>query len=124
VESVSPKPEKTDNGIYKWIFRGKVPEEGLSFNTIVLFLPSRAAELNKYYSASLSHLKNITPDEFKSILKAYYQALAFDKEPSELFPKNYFKEFPVVKMPKTFVFKSDKVGIEYIANHIDELLKK
>ncbi len=74
-----------NNGIYQWKFNGSVPEEGLSVSFMVLFLPSIPTEVGKYYSTSLANLEGTSPEEFKSVMYAYYQKIAFDKQPSDTF---------------------------------------
>ena len=123
-ESTYPDLAKKDNGIYKWTFKGSVPEEGLSVSFMVLFLPSLPTELSEYFSTSLSRLENIEPDEFKSVLYAYYQNIAFNKRPSSSFAQSYFKEVGLVKMPKVFISDQDRKNIEKIANNFEELIKE
>ena len=123
-ETIHPDSAKKDNGIYQWIFKGSVPEEGLSVGFIILFLPSLPAEVNEYFSTSLSRLENIKPDEFESVLKAYYQNIAFDKQPSDFFTESYFKEVGLFKMPKIFISDQDRENLEEIADNFDELIKK
>jgi len=123
-ETTHPDSAKKNNEIYQWAFKGSVPEEGLSVSFMVLFLPSLPAEVNEYFSTSLSRLENIKPDEFKSVLKAYYQNIAFDKQPSDSFAQSYFKEVGLVKMPKVFISDKDRKNLEEIANNFDVLIKK
>jgi len=124
LESIDPGSAKKNNGIYKWTFTVSVPEEGLSVSFVILFLPSLPAEVGSYYASSLSRLNNIKADEFKSVLKAYYQNIAFDKQPSDPFAQSYFKEVGLVKLPKEFVSEQDRKNLAEIANNFDELIKK
>lgn len=123
-ESIHPDSAKKNDGIYQWIFKGSVPEEGLSVSFMVLFLPSIPTELGKYYSTSLSRLEDIKPEEFKTVLYGYYQNIAFDKKPSDPFAQSYFKEVGLVKIPKIFISDQDKKNIEKIANNFEELIKE
>jgi hypothetical protein len=123
-ESVQPDIAKKNNGLYIWTFKGSVPKEGISVSFIVLFLPSIPSEMSKYYSESLSRLKNVKPYEFKSLLYDYYQNIAFNKQPSDTFTQSYFKEVDLFKMSKTFISDQDRKNIEEIANKFNELTKE
>lgn len=123
-ESIHPDSTKKNDGIYQWIFKERVPEEGLSVSFMVLFLPSIPAEVGKYYSTSLSRLQEIKPEEFKTVLYGYYQNIAFGKQPSDPFVQSYFKEVGLVKMPKVFISDQDRKNLEEIANNFETLIKK
>ncbi len=122
-EAVNPSAHKKERGIYEWIFKEKVPENGLSIAFTVLFLPCNPAELNGYYTAILSRLESLNPDEFKAILQAYYQIIAFDKKPSISFLTDYFEGLEMLKEPKTFISETDRVGIEEIANDFNRFIR-
>lgn len=102
---------------------GKVPDEGLNYSVIVLFIPSRTSEISNYYSKNLSKLEDVSPQEFKSILNDYYQFIAFNKQSSDRFSQTYFKDLRLLKMLKSFVFSKDKKQIQKIAINFDKLLK-
>lgn len=123
-ETIYPESAEKKKNIYQWTFKGSVPEEGLTASFMVLFLPSLPSEVNEYYSSSLSRLEEIKPDEFKSVLKAYYQNIAFNKQPVESFPQIYFKEVGIVKMPKVFISEQDRMNLEKIANDFEILINK
>lgn len=123
-DSTSPASVKTGKGSYIWTFSNKVPEEGLAYYCMGLFMPSRPDELIQYKSISMAKLKDITSEEFKSILKAYYQILAFDKKPTDTFTKNYFEAIVFLDMPKNYILDRDKVSIEEIANNFDDYIQK
>jgi hypothetical protein len=122
-ESIYPESAEKKKNVYQWTFSGSVPEEGLSASFMVLFLPSLPSEVKEYYSSSVSRLEDIKPIEFNSVLKAYYQNIAFNRQPSDTFAKNYFKEVGLVKMPKVFISEQDRKNFEEIANDFDELIK-
>jgi hypothetical protein len=123
-ESIDPVSAEKKKTIYQWTFKGSVPEEGLSASFVVLLVPSLPAEVKGYYSSSMSHLEGIKPDEFKAVLKNYYQNIAFNKQPVDSFSQSYFEEVGLVKMPKVFISEQDRKNLEEIANNFDELIKK
>lgn len=123
-ETIYPDSATKDGEIYKWTFKGTVPEEGLSVNFIVLYIPSLLNEVGNYFSESLPKLGDIKPAEFKSVLKSFYQNIAFGKQPSEPFAESYFQQVRLIKMPKTFLTEKDRKNIEKIADNFDELIKE
>ena len=123
-ESIQPSSAKKHNGVYRWTFNGSVPKEGLSVNLTVLFLPSLPAEVGNYFSTALASLKSTTEEESTSVLHAYYQNIAFNKQPSTPFAKDYFKKVRLIKMPKVFISKQDKMNIKEIANNFEQLIAK
>lgn len=122
-ETMYPESAKKDGGVYKWTFKATVPEDGLSVDFIVLYVPSLPKEVGKYFSKSLPKLESTKPTEFKIVLKSFYQNIAFGKQPSDPFAESYFKEVGLVKMPKTFLTDQDRKNIEEIANNFDKLIK-
>lgn len=120
-EAIYPESATKDGGNYKWTFKGTVPEDGLSLNFMVLYVPSLPKEVGKYFSESLPKLENIKPAEFKIVLKSFYQNIAFGKQPSDPFAESYFKQVGLIKMPKVFLTDQDRKNIEGIANNFDEL---
>ena len=123
-EAIYPESATKDGGKYKWTFKGTVPEDGLSVNFIVLYVPSLPKEVGKYFSESLLKLEDIKPTEFKTVLKSFYQNIAFGKQPSEPFAKSYFKQVRLVKISKTFLTEQDRKNLEEIANNFNELIKR
>jgi hypothetical protein len=122
-EALYPESATKDGENYKWTFKGTVPEEGLSVNFIVLYIPSLPKEVGKYFSESLPKLGDTEPAEFKTVLKSFYQNIAFGKQPSDPFAESYFQQVRLVKMPKTFLTEKDRKNVEEIANNFDELIK-
>ncbi|WP_028582485.1 hypothetical protein [Desulfogranum japonicum] len=123
-EAIYPESATKDDGKHKWTFKGTVPEDGLSVNFIVLYIPSLPKEVGEYFSESLPKLEETKPAEFKTVLKSFYQNIAFGKQPSDSFAESYFKQVRLVKMPKTFLTEKDRKNIEEIARNFDELIKE
>ncbi|MEW6110303.1 MAG: hypothetical protein AB1632_14220 [Nitrospirota bacterium] len=122
-ESAFPDSGEKNDGVYKWVFKKKVPEDGLYYSTTVLSIPALPPELATYYSKSISRLSNVSPEEFKSILVAYYQFLSSGEEPSAPFQQKYFEKVRIVKIPKTFIFEQDKEAIENISSNFNKIIK-
>lgn len=122
-DSTSPASVKTGKGSYKWTFRKGVPEEGLAYYCMGLFIPSRPDELIQYQSVSMLRLNKLTTEEFRSILKAYYQILAFGNKPTGAFTKDYFAEMGFLNMQKNYIFENDKINIEEIANNFEKYIQ-
>lgn len=121
-ESLYPESATKTKAVYTWSFVGSVPEEGLSINFIVLYLPSIPSEVSSYYKTSLSQLEKIKPEEFKSVLNGYYQSIAFGTNPSDPFAKLYFEEVGLIKMPKSIIFAKDKENLSEISSRFEYLI--
>jgi hypothetical protein len=123
-EAIYPESATKDGENYQWTFKGTVPEEGLSVNFIVLYIPSLPKEVGIYFSESLPKLGDTKPAEFKTVLKSFYQNIAFGKQPSDPFAESYFQQVRLLKMHKTFLTEKDRKNVEEIANNFVELIKE
>lgn len=122
LESFNPEATGKAKGVYEWIFKGSVPKDGFDLTVIVFYIPSIPSELMAYYSGCLSHLEKIKPADFYSVLKAYYQNIAFNKQADDVFLKKYFKEVILSKIQKKIIFDEDKKNLEEIAKSFDALI--
>lgn len=122
-ESLYPESATKTKEVYTWTFVGSVPEEGLSINFIVLYLPSIPSEVSSYYKTSLSQLEKIKPEEFKSVLNGYFENIAFGTNPSDPFSKSYFEDVGLIKMPKNIIFAKDKDNLSEISSKFENYIK-
>jgi hypothetical protein len=114
--------EKND-GVYKWVFKGKVPEEGLSVSFLALLLPSKESEMHSFVNASLAKLKDVTADEYRSVLKQYYVMLVKLTKPASQFLSEYFKDIRIINDKTQFMLESDRKSVAAIAGKYDALTR-
>lgn len=112
--------EKSD-GVYRWVFKGKVPEDGLSVNFLALLLPSKESEVKPFVKASLAKLKDATADEYLSVLKQYYSMLVKYNKPTSQFLSGYFQDVNIINDTTQFLVNKDKKSVEAIVQKFDAL---
>jgi hypothetical protein len=122
LENNSPSDYKKSDGFYKWVFAGKVPEKGLSINFLVLFLPVKATEVKPFIKNSIAKLKDVTVDEYLSVLKQYYLMIFSYSKPTNQFVSGYFKNVRFINDKTHFIIESDKKSIAEIADKFDALI--
>jgi len=122
-ESLYPESATKTKEVYTWSFARGVPEEGLSINFIVLYLPSIPSEVNSYYKTSLSQLEKIKSEELKAVINGYYQNIVSGTNPSDPFAKNYFEKVNLIKMPKNIIFAKDKKNLSEISRKFENYIK-
>ena len=120
LESHSPVEYKTTDGIYSWKFVKAVPDDGISLNFIILFMPSSLPEVNSFTKTALSLLKEPAPEEFNSTLKTYYRILLSGGEPQDDFTKGYFREIKWLLNKPVLIFPKDRTNLQ----EIGEVLNK
>jgi hypothetical protein len=123
LENNFPSVFEKNNGVYKWVFKGKVPEEGLSVNFLALLLPSKESEVNSFVKASLAKLKDVTADEYRSVLKQYYAMLVKYNKPTNQFLSEYFKDVRILNDKTQFMMESDRKSVAAIAEKFDTLAR-
>lgn len=121
LENNFPSVFEKNDGVYKWVFKGKVPEEGLSVNFLALLLPSNESEVKPFVKASLAKLKDANVDEYRAVLKQYYSMLVKYNKPTSQFLSGYFKDVNIINDKTQFIVDKDKKSVEAIAQKFDAL---
>ena len=109
---------------YSWKFVDKVPEDGLSINFLIIFIPSLDSELRSFYKTKLSLLKLSSGDEYTAILKQYYKLLSHNKLAEDSFALGYFKQEWLTEGGFSYVFEKDKDNVFSIASNFDKIITK
>jgi hypothetical protein len=79
--SFNPPSFSYDKNVYRWEFTGKVPEDGIGANLVVLFIPSSSGDLPIFLTEQVKALKEgVSKDEYLGVLKGYYERI-LKKEP-------------------------------------------
>jgi hypothetical protein len=123
LENILPAGYEKKSGVYKWVFKGKVPEDGLSVNFLALYLPSKEAEVKPFVKASITKLEDATSDEYLSVLKQYYAMLAKYSKPTNPFLSGYFQDVRFINDKTQFLIEPDKKSVEAIAAKFDDLTR-
>jgi hypothetical protein len=121
LENHSPHGFKKDDGVYKWTFKGKVPEDGLEVNFLALLLPSKENEVKPFVTASIAKLKDASADEYRSVLRQYYAMLVKFKAPSSQFLSGYFKDIQIIDKNTQFMMETDRKSVTAISEKFDAL---
>jgi len=121
--NVHPSSFTRDNNIYRWEFTGKVPEEGISANFVVLFIPSSASELPSFMSAQIKALKEgISKSDYSSILEGYYTRILKEKSENETpFVQKYFG--PVRLLKSDLLYEKDQKLLGAILDEVTSLTR-
>jgi hypothetical protein len=107
----NPSSFSHDKNVYRWEFTGKVPEDGIGANFVVLFIPSSSDELPNFLTEQVKALKEgVSKDEYIGVLKGYY-ARILKKEPEgeNPFAQKYFE--PVGLLKSELLFEKDQKPI-------------
>ncbi len=123
LENIFPSGYEKNSGVYKWVFKGKVPEDGLSVNFLALFLPSKESEVKPFVKASLTKLEDATADEYLSVLNQYYAMLVKYSKPTNPFLSGYFQDVRIINDKTQFLTDPDKKSVESIATNFDALTR-
>jgi hypothetical protein len=110
--SMSPPSFKLEKSVYRWEFTGKVPEEGISANFVVLFVPSSPSEVSAFASEQVRKLQEgVSKDEYFGILEGYYARVLKKKSDAENpFMQDYFKPIGLIKA--NLLFEKDQTVLE------------
>ncbi|MDD5006717.1 MAG: hypothetical protein PHS93_09855 [Candidatus Omnitrophica bacterium] len=123
LENIMPSGYERQDSVYKWIFKGKLPEEGLSVNFIVFLLPSKAAEVKQFMGSRISKLEGITKGEYIPVFKQYYTLLVSRGNSADKFTAGYFKGVRFINDKTRFIFDEDKKNVTDILNQFEKLTK-
>jgi hypothetical protein len=121
LSNLNPSSFTHSDGIYRWEFTGKVPEEGIGANFVVLFIPSSSSELANFVTEQVKELKEgVTKEEYLSILEGYY-ARILKKEPDgeKPFTQKYFE--PVRLIKSDLLFEKDQKLFEDVIDKVKAL---
>lgn len=121
LEGIYPSSFTREKNTLRWEFKGKVPEDGISANVIVLFIPAFSDELQIYLDEQNKSLKEgITKDEYLSVLKGYYARILKKGAESETpFTKKYFE--PVELLKSQLLFEKDQKPLGVIFDELRAL---
>jgi|WetSurMetagenome_2_1015567.scaffolds.fasta_scaffold22936_4 hypothetical protein len=124
LSDISPSSFTHSKNIYRWEFAGKVPEEGIGANFVVLFIPSSPSELANFVTEQVKALKEgITKEEYLSILEGYY-ARILKQEPKgeKSFARKYFESVHLVK--SDLLFEKDQKLLQDVIEKIKALTSR
>lgn len=109
--SFNPPSFSYDKNVYRWEFSGKVPEDGIGANFVVLFIPSSSSELPNFLIEQVKALKEgASKDEYLGVLKGYYERILKKEHKGESpFVQKYFK--PVGLLKSELLFGKDQMTI-------------
>jgi len=122
LEGIHPSSFTQEKKIIRWEFSGKVPEDGISANILVLFIPASSEDLPIYLAEQeIKSLKEgISKVEYLGVLEGYYARLikgaAEDEKP---FTKKYFEPFKLLK--SQLLFEKDQKALEVILDKLKVL---
>jgi len=119
--NLNPLSFTRSKNIYRWEFTGKVPEEGIGANFVVLFIPSSSSELSSFVTEQVKELKEgVTKQEYLTILEGYYtRILKNEVENEKPFTKKYFEPVRLVK--SDLLFEKDKKLLQGIITKLKAL---
>lgn len=119
--NVNPSSFTRDKNIYRWEFTGKVPEEGIGANFVVLFIPSTPSELPNFVAEQEKALKEgVTKEEYLRVLEGYYARMLKKKPEGENpFAQKYFE--PVRLLNSEIVFEKDEKSLGVILDKVKAL---
>ncbi|MBI5589771.1 MAG: hypothetical protein HY881_04760 [Deltaproteobacteria bacterium] len=111
----NPSSFSYDKNVYRWEFTGKVPEDGINANFVVLFIPSSSSELPNFLTEKVNALKEgVTKDEYLSVLKGYYaRILKKEYEGEKPFTKKYFELVGLLKSELLFEKDQKSLGVAF-----------
>lgn len=110
--NMNPSSFTRDKDVFRWEFTGKVPEDGIGANFVVLFIPSTSAEVTGFVNEQAKTLKeDVTKTEYLSVIEGYYARLLKKKPETENpFAQEYFKSVGLVKAD--LLFDKDQKELE------------
>jgi hypothetical protein len=108
---INPSSFSHDKKGYRWEFTGKVPEDGISANFVVLFIPASPGELPNFLTGQVKSLKEgVTKDEYLRVIKGYYaRIIKKEREGENPFTQKYF--VPVELLKSELLFEKDQKSI-------------
>jgi hypothetical protein len=123
LSNLNPASFTHSKNVYRWEFTGKVPEEGIGANFIVLFIPSLSSELPEFVTEQVKTLKEgVTKEEYLSILEGYYtRIIKKGTEGDKPFVQKYFE--PVGLIKNDILFEKDKKLLQSVIDKVKALTR-
>lgn len=105
---LTPSSFKRDKNVYRWEFTGKVPEEGIGANFVVLFVPSLPDEVKGFVTEQVKELnEGVTKEEYLAVIEGYYaRILKKTPEGEKPFAQKYFE--PMRLVTSDLLFEKDQ----------------
>lgn len=119
--SLNPPSFTREKDVYRWEFTGKVPEDGIGANFVVLFIPSSSSELPNFVAEQEKALKEgVTKEEYLSVLEGYYARMLKKKpEDENPFAQKYFEHVRLLK--SELLFEKDQKSLGAILDKVKAL---
>lgn len=111
--SMNPPSFTREKDVYRWEFTGKVPEDGIDANFVVLFIPSSSSELPTFVTEQVKALKEgVAKKEYLIVLEGYYARILKKKSEGENpFAQKYFEPVRLVKSDLLFEKDQKLLGV-------------
>jgi len=121
LSSLNPPSFTHEKNVYRWEFTGKVPEDGIGANFVVLYIPSTSSELTSFVTGQVKALKEgVTKEEYLSVLEGYYARMLKKKTEGENpFAQKYFE--PVRLLKSDLLFEKDQKLLGVILDKVKAL---